>query len=101
MSNVAARALIDDMAGRVEDGFKLFIAADFDVSGQSITHTLTNDTARYEFDNAITSHDRCELGSGAGIAWRGSVRAGRCERPEAAADRLRERGGWMTTLSTS
>lgn len=52
MSVIAARAMIDHMAGLVPD-FKLCVLSDFDITGQSIVHTLTGDSDRYVFDNVI------------------------------------------------
>ncbi|MCP5088598.1 MAG: sensor histidine kinase [Rhodobacteraceae bacterium] len=55
MSTTAARALIDEMAGRVPD-FAVFVAADFDITGQTIRRTLTSDTARFKFRNRVVAH---------------------------------------------
>lgn len=55
MSTTAARTLIDEMAGRI-DGFQVFVAADFDITGQSIRRTLTGDTGRFRFRNRVTAH---------------------------------------------
>jgi hypothetical protein len=40
------------MAGRHSD-FMLYTVSDFDITGQSIHHTLTNDTGRYQFRNKV------------------------------------------------
>jgi hypothetical protein len=53
MSVIAARQLIDEMAGRSDD-FKVYTVADFDITGQSIRYTLTHDTERYQFKNRVT-----------------------------------------------
>jgi hypothetical protein len=92
MSVVAARVLIDEMAARIDD-FKVYICADFDVTGQSIIHTLVNDTERYEFDNWISSKHL-------GVGWEQAQALHDADRSEpvlvenkeAAADRLLERG---------
>jgi hypothetical protein len=55
MSVIAARALIDEMAGRVPD-FMVFVAGDFDITGQTIRRTLTGDTDRFKFRNKVTAH---------------------------------------------
>ncbi|MEP1353274.1 MAG: ATP-binding protein [Tateyamaria sp.] len=52
MSVIAARALIDEMAGRV-DGFTVYTLADFDITGQDIGYTLTKDSSRYTFRNTV------------------------------------------------
>jgi Protein of unknown function C-terminus (DUF2399) len=50
MSVVAARALVDHLAG---EGVRLFVAHDFDKSGLSIAATLTGDSRRYTYDNEV------------------------------------------------
>jgi DNA topoisomerase VI subunit B len=50
MSVVAARKLIDELTN---DGVRVFVVRDFDIAGFSIATTLTGDTRRYEFDNAV------------------------------------------------
>jgi hypothetical protein len=55
MSTTAARTLIDEMAGRTA-GFQVFVAADFDITGQTIRRTLTGDTGRFKFRNHVTAH---------------------------------------------
>jgi hypothetical protein len=54
MSNVAARALVDQLAG---EGVQLLVARDFDKSGFSIAATLTGDTRRYRFGNRVDVTD--------------------------------------------
>lgn len=49
---VAARALIDHLAGTV-DGFKLYVLADFDVNGCVLADSLVTDRDRYQFDNEV------------------------------------------------
>lgn len=92
MSVTAARALIDDLAGR-SPLFKVYVMTDFDITGQSILHTLTNDTARYTFRNHVNAVH-------IGLDWDRAEElhdAGRSEPIEAKdrskdADRLRDRG---------
>jgi hypothetical protein len=50
MSVVAARSLLDRIAGEVD---RVFALTDFDVSGFSICGTLGTDSRRYVFDNAV------------------------------------------------
>jgi hypothetical protein len=50
MSVIAARKLIDRLAPKIG---QLFVLHDFDVSGFSIAGTLTTDSRRYVFENAI------------------------------------------------
>lgn len=88
MSNTSARALIDEMAGRVPD-FRVFTVADFDIAGQSIRHTLTNDTVRYQFRNEINvTH--------LGIDWNQAQELHEAGRSEPApGDDLRKRAGLL------
>ena len=52
MSVIAARQLIDHMAGLV-DGFTVYTLTDFDITGHGIRHTLTSSSDRYTFSNDI------------------------------------------------
>lgn len=61
MSVVAARALIDDMAGR-SSGFRLFTLTDFDITGVTIAETLIGSNHRYQYANRIR-HDHL------GVTW--------------------------------
>jgi hypothetical protein len=54
MSVIAARELIDWLAPKID---RLFVLHDFDVSGFSIAGTLTTDSRRYVFKNAIAVVD--------------------------------------------
>jgi hypothetical protein len=54
MSVVAARKLVDELTGR---GVRVFVVRDFDKAGFSIAATLTGDTRRYEFGNAVDVAD--------------------------------------------
>jgi hypothetical protein len=58
---VAARALIDHLAGTVDD-FKLYVLADFDVNGCVLADSLVTDRDRYQFANAV---DATKLG----VTW--------------------------------
>jgi hypothetical protein len=49
---VAARALIDHLAGSVED-FRLYVLADFDVNGLVLRNSLVTDRDRYQFENEV------------------------------------------------
>jgi DNA topoisomerase VI subunit A len=51
MSVVAARMLLDRLAGQVDN---IFVLRDFDVSGFSIFGTLGTDSRRYVFENDLT-----------------------------------------------
>lgn len=51
---VAARALIDHLAGAVDD-FKLYVLADFDVNGCVLADSLVTDRDRYQFANAVNT----------------------------------------------
>jgi hypothetical protein len=51
MSVVAARALLDHLAGSVHH---IFVLHDFDVAGFSIFGTLGTDSRRYEFENDLS-----------------------------------------------
>ncbi|EDM71800.1 hypothetical protein RAZWK3B_20646 [Roseobacter sp. AzwK-3b] len=58
---VAARALIDHLAGAV-DGFQLYVLADFDVNGCVLADSLVTDRHRYQFANEV---DTTKLG----VTW--------------------------------
>lgn len=58
---VAARALIDHLAGAVDD-FKLYVLADFDVNGCELADSLVTDRERYQFANSV---DTTKLG----VTW--------------------------------
>lgn len=51
---VAARALIDHLAGAVDD-FKLYVLADFDVNGCVLADSLVTDRDRYQFANSVNT----------------------------------------------
>ena len=51
---VAARALIDHLAGTV-DSFRLYVLADFDVNGCVLADSLVTDRDRYKFTNAVNT----------------------------------------------
>lgn len=51
---VAARALIDHLAGTV-DGFQLYVLADFDVNGCVLADSLVTDRDRYQFANEVNT----------------------------------------------
>ena len=55
MSVVAARSLIDDICSR--RGVPLFVLHDFDKSELSIASTLSRDTRRHQYENAINMTD--------------------------------------------
>lgn len=52
MSNVALRALIDDLAGRIPD-LIVFTLTDFDIAGVTIEDTLINSGWRHEYQNRV------------------------------------------------
>jgi hypothetical protein len=56
MSVTAARMLLDRLAPKID---RLFVLHDFDISGFSITGTLTADGRRYIYDNVV---DMVDLG---------------------------------------